>query len=218
MEDSLVTDNDLLERMRWRYAVKQFNQARRITPGDWLTLEQALILSPSSYGLQPYHFLVIDDPKLRVELSEASYGQPQVEECCRFVVFAIRKNLDLEQVDRFIWRMAEVRDTTTASLAHYRTAIVRDLVNGPRHAWIDHWAARQAYLALGNLLTCAAVLGIDACPLEGFEPERYDAILDLPDRGMSAVVACALGYRSADDEHAKEAKVRFTSEDLIEHR
>jgi len=213
-----LTDTDLLERLRWRYAVKKFNPARRISPGDWLTLEQALILSPSSYGLQPYHFLVINDPKLRAQLSEASYGQSQVEECSRFVVFAIRKNIDAVQVDRFIARIAEVRNSTVASLSDYRSAIIRDLIDGPRHAWIDHWSARQVYIALGNLLTCATILGIDACPMEGFEPDRYNEILDLPGRGLSAVVACALGYRSEEDKHALDAKVRFASEDLIEHR
>ncbi len=216
--NTTLSDHDLIERETWRYAVKRFDAARTITPNDWSTLEQVLILSPSSYGLQPYRFLVINDPALRKRLTAASYGQSQVAECSLLVVFTIRKNLDRAYVDRFIARTALIRKVTVESLAGYRSAIIKDLIEGPRHAWIDQWSARQAYIALGNLLTGAATLGIDACPMEGFDPVQYDDILGLPAQGLGAVVVCALGYRSADDHHAHDAKVRFAAEDLIEHR
>ena len=208
---------DLISRLHWRYAVKHFDSSRAITANDWKTLEEALVLSPSSYGLQPYKFLVIDDPVLRRRLTTVSFNQPQIIECPHFVVFAIHSGLDLAHVDRFIARMAEVSQVTVESLAGYRKLIIRDLIEGPRHAWIDQWSARQAYIALGNLLTSAAMLGIDACPMEGFAPAEYDTILNLSKRGLSAVVACALGYRNPGDPHAHDAKVRFPIADLIEH-
>lgn len=213
-----LADPELLERLAWRYAVKRFDPARRINAEDLSTLEQALTLSPSSYGLQPYHFLIIDDAGLRRELSAASFGQPQIVEASHLVVIAIRKNLDAAYIDHYIARTAQVRGVTTNSLAGFRKAMVGDLIEGPRHAWIDQWAARQAYIALGNLLTSAAVLGIDGCPMEGFEPAKYDQILGLPAQGLGAVVLCALGYRNADDRHAYDPKVRFPVAELVEHR
>jgi len=212
-----LTDHDLINCQNWRYAVKQFDPSRKISMNHWSTLEQTLVLSPSSYGLQPYMFLVIDDVALRARLTVASYNQPKVADCSRFVVFAIRKDMDRAHVDRFIARTAKIRKVSVESLAGYRQTIIGDLIEGPRHAWIDHWSARQAYIALGNLLTSAATLGIDACPMEGFEPDKYDEILGLTPRHLGAVVACALGYRSPNDQHAHDAKVRFAAEDLVEY-
>jgi len=214
----MLSEHDLIERETWRYAVKRFDTTRQISPNHWNALEQVLVLSPSSYGLQPYHFLVIKDQALRAQLTTASYGQPQIAECSLLVVFTICKNLDRAHVERFIARTALIRKIPVESLARYRAVMIGDLIDGPRHAWIDEWSARQAYLALGNLLTSAATLGVDACPMEGFDPVQYDEILGLSPRGLSAVVVCALGYRSEDDPHAQEEKVRFSAADLIEHR
>ena len=215
---SIVTNLELIECLNWRYAVKKFDISRLISDSNWQIIEQALVLSPSSYGLQPYRFLVIEDAEVRHRLAVASYGQPQVTEASKFVVFASRKALGHAYIDRLVARIADVRKVNLESLSSYKAAMVRDLLDGPRHAWIDEWATRQAYLALGNLLTSAAAIGIDACPMEGFEPQKYNEILGLSQRGLSAVVVCALGYRSADDQHAQEAKVRFDVNDLIEHR
>ena len=213
-----IPDNDFLECLNWRYAVKKFDPTRTIPPATWSTIEQTLILSPSSYGLQPYRFLIIDDPELRRRLSGAAYGQPQVTDSSHLVVFAVRQGLGHAYVDRFIGRIAEVRKVAPESLADFQHAIIRDLIDGPRHRWIDEWSARQTYIALGNVLTAAAVLGIDSCPLEGFEPEKFDEILGLAARGFASVVVCAFGYRSPEDKHGLEAKVRFSREDLLEHR
>lgn len=208
----------LLAQERWRYAVKRFDTTRKIAASDWDALEQALVLSPSSYGLQPYVFIVVDDPAVRARLTPAVGGQPQVEDCSHFVVCCIRRDVDRAYVDGFIARMVEVRGVTPESLGGYRQTIIDDLIDGPRNAWIDHWSARQTYLALGNLLISAAVMGIDACPMEGFDPERVDTILDLRQAGLHSVVCCALGYRSAEDTYAKAPKVRYPLETLIQHR
>jgi nitroreductase len=215
---STLTDPQLLETLHWRYATKQFDPARGIPDAEWRTLEEALMLSPSSYGLQPYKFLVIDDQDLRKRLRKASFGQPQITDAARLVVFAIRKNLDRAWVDHYIARTAEVKHVPEESLKAMTRTIIGDLIEGPRHDWIDHWAARQAYIALGVLLTSAAVLGIDACPMEGFSPVQYDEILGLKEPGLGATVLCALGYRSESDHHASEAKMRFSAPDLVEHR
>ena len=212
-----LTNLELIERLNWRYAVKKFDVARPISQSNWDTIEQALVLSPSSYGLQPYRFLVIDDAAIRHRLSVASYGQPQVDDCAKFVVFAIRKALGHAYVDRLIARIAEVRRVSIESLSSYKSAMIGDLIDGPRHIWIDEWATRQAYLALGNLLTSAAVIGIDACPMEGFVPDALNAELGLPERGLKAALLCPVGYRSASDKYAAAPKVRWPADGVIEY-
>jgi nitroreductase len=112
-------------------------------------------------------------------------------------------------------RTAEVKGVAAASLDKFRTMMVRDVADGPRSWKINDWSANQVFLALGNLLTCAAVLGVDACPIEGFEPPKYDQILGLAALGLASTVVCALGYRAADDKYAAQPKVRFAAEDVI---
>lgn len=215
---SLLSDKSLIERRNCRYAVKRFDTTRKISSHHVKALEQVLVLSPSSYGLQPYRFLLIDDQALRTRLTLASYGQPQIEDCSLLVVFTICKNIDRAYVDRFIARTALVQQVPVETLERYRQLIIGDLIDGPRHAWINEWSKRQAYLALGNLLTSAAALGIDACPMEGFDPAQCDEILQLAPNGLGTVVVCALGYRCPDDRHAQDLKVRFFANDLLEHR
>jgi nitroreductase len=207
---------DLHAALSWRYAVKKYDASKKIPAATWTALEESLTLSPSSYGLQPYRFFVINDPALRAKLQQASWGQSQVVDASHFVVFAIKKNLDAAYVEHFIARTAEVRGVPAESLNGYRDAILGDLIKGPRNAWIDQWSARQAYLALGEFLTSAALLGIDATPMEGFMPPSYDDILGLGNLGYAAVVVAAAGYRHADDKYAKATKVRMPTHELIQ--
>jgi len=213
-----IPGESLLKQLNWRYATKKFDPARKIAAADWAVLEEALILTPSSYGLQPWKFIVVTDQALKAKLRPASWNQAQVEDCSHLVVFAAKQDISEADVDRFVARIAEVRGVGLESLAGYRGFMVGDLVNGTRHAVIQEWAARQTYIAMGNLLTSAAMLGIDACPFEGLEPAKYDAILGLKDSGYATVAACPLGYRAADDKYASAPKVRFEARDVIDHR
>jgi nitroreductase len=210
-----VTSNQLLQALQWRYATKVFDPARKI-PGDlWQTLEQSLVLSPSSYGLQPYRFLVVADPAKRAELLPHSWNQKQVVDCSHFVVFAARTKMTEADVDYFIKRVTDVRKIPAESMSAYRGMMLGDLINGPRSKISHEWATRQAYIALGNLMTCAAVLGVDACPMEGINPPEYDRILNLKGGEFATVVACALGYRAATDKYAALPKVRYEARDLV---
>jgi nitroreductase len=215
---STITGEGLLQQLNWRYATKKFDPAKKIPAADWAVLEQALVLTASSYGLQPWKFIVVTDPALKARLRPASWNQAQVEDCSHHVVFTVKEDISEVDVDRFIARIAEVRGVTPESLAAYKGYMVGDLVNGPRHAIIKEWAARQAYIAMGNLLTSAAILGIDACPFEGIEPAKYDEILGLKGTGYATVAACPVGYRSADDKYASAPKVRFDAKDVVDHR
>ena len=212
-----IPPESLLASLQWRYAVKRFDPARRIAPELWAALEQALVLTPTSYGMQPYQFVVVADAALRERLVPVSWGQRQVVDASHFVVFAARERTTVEDVDRYMARIAEVRGGTVEALAGFRKLLVADVVDGPRGEVALEWATRQAYLALGTFMTSAALLGVDTCPMEGFEPAAYDELLGLPARGLRAVVACAAGYRAADDRHAAVPKVRFPQEEMVSY-
>jgi nitroreductase len=212
-----ISTDQLLESLHWRYATKQFDASKKISAEVWKTLEDALVLTPSSYGLQPWQFFVITDPDILARLRVHSWNQAQVTDCSHYVVFAIPEKIDTAHVERFLARIADVRGVSLDSLAFYRDMMMGDIINGPRAKWAREWAARQVYIALGNFMTSAALLGVDACPMEGLDPREYDAILDLPAKGFNTVVACCAGYRSASDKYAALPKVRFDKSDLIRH-
>ncbi|MEG4004967.1 NAD(P)H-dependent oxidoreductase [Microcoleus sp. Pol11C1] len=211
-----ITTTDLLENLKWRYATKQFDPAKTIAPEIWTALEDALVLTPSSYGLQPWKFLIITSSELKEQLKPHSWNQSQVTDCSHYVVFAIKKNLTAEDVDRFMARTVELRGGTVEAMAGYRNLIVSDLVDGARSFNINQWSTRQTYIALGNFMTCAALLGVDTCPMEGIEPVNYDRLLGLSAKGFTTVVACAAGYRSEADKYASLAKVRFPKSEILE--
>jgi len=212
-----MNTDTLLQALRWRYATKVFDPNRKIPADVWSALEDTLVLSASSFGLQPYRFVVVDDPSLRQQLMPHAWNQRQVVDASHFVVFAARTAITEGDIDHWIARIAEVRGVTRDSLAGYRSMMTGMLLDPAFAPQAVHWAAKQAYLALGNLMTAAALLGIDTCPIEGFVPAEFDRILQLPQQGYTSVVCCALGYRSPDDKYAALPKVRLPKEELIRH-
>ncbi|MEI6083552.1 MAG: NAD(P)H-dependent oxidoreductase [Verrucomicrobiota bacterium] len=216
MSNQPIDPTVLLQQLQWRYATKKFDSTQKIPATHWQALEEALVLTPSSYGLQPWKFIIITDQSTKEKLVPVSWGQRQVADCSHVVVFAIKKNLSAADVDRYLERIAEVRGGTAQSLATYRKMMVSDVIDGPRSKIVNEWATRQAYIALGNFMTSAAMLGIDTCPMEGLEPDKYDAILGLPARGLATVVGCVAGYRAADDKYATLAKVRYPHDSMVE--
>ena len=210
------TTRQLLDALQWRYATKVFDATKKIPADVWQTLERALVLTPTSYGLQPYKFLVISDPAKRTELLPYSWNQKQVVDASHFVVFTARTKITDADVNKLIQLTSDVRKIPAESLNFYRDMMLGDVGNGPRSKTAHDWAARQAYIALGNLMTCAAVLGVDACPMEGLNPAEYDRVLGLNYSGFATVVACALGYRAATDKYAGLPKVRYETRELVQ--
>jgi nitroreductase len=207
----------LLSALEWRYATKAFDATRKIPADIWAALEKVLVLTPTSYGLQPYRFLVIDNSEVRAQLLPHTWNQKQVVEAAQYVVFTVRTEMTEADVDKLIKRLTEIRQVPEESLNFYRQMMVGDVVNGPRGKMAREWAARQAYIALGNLMTAAALLGVDACPMEGLDPAEYDRLLGLQGSGYATVVALALGYRAANDKYAALPKVRYELADLVRH-
>ncbi len=210
-----IPTDSLLHALHWRYATKKFDPAKRIPASDWQALEQALVLSPSSVGLQPWKFIIVTDPAMKARLRPAAWDQSQVVDCSHFVVLAVRKDLGADHVDRHIGRMAEVRGVAPESLAKFRQMITGNLDKARAEARLDIWQSHQVYIALGQFIASAALLGVDTCPMEGFEPAKFDEILGLGGTGYASVVCCAAGYRAADDKYATTKKVRFKPDDVI---
>lgn len=210
-----VTPDHALERLHWRYAVKQFDASRRIAPDVWAKLEDALVLAPSSYGLQPWKFFVVDDPATRQKLLSASWNQKQIVEASHLVVFAVKAHVGAAEAERLIQRSSDVRGIPLAALDGYKKMMIGSLTRAtPEH--VREWMTRQVFIALGQFLTTAAMIGVDACPMEGFVHEQYDAILGLPERGYHSVVVATAGYRAETDAYAKLPKVRYEKSELVE--
>jgi nitroreductase len=210
-----IPETQLINALNWRYATKTFDPSRIIPGATWKALEETLVLSPSSFGLQPYRFLLVKDAAIRKQLQPHSWNQTQVVDASHYVVFASRTGITETEIDAFLSRIVEVRGIPRESLEGYRGMMYGSLLSPGAESRIPHWGALQAYIALGNLMTSAALLGVDTCAIEGFAPAEYDAILGLKDQGYASVVCCALGYRSAEDKYASLAKVRKPSADLI---
>jgi len=213
---SPVAPETLLGALKWRYATKAFDPTRTIPAADWQVLEESLLLAPSSFGLQPYRFVVVTDPALRAQLRPVSYGQSQITDASHLVVFLAKQEMTEAYVDQFLAQIVQTRGGKLEDLRDYRSRMVGSLVGTERN--IPEWTARQAYIAFGELLQTAALMGVDACPMEGLEPKAYDRILGLEDGDYRTVAVCALGYRSADDGYARLPKVRFPAEQLILRR
>jgi nitroreductase len=215
MMNTTSSPEQLISQLNWRYATKQFDPKRKISDRDWAALEEALRLTPSSFGLQPWAFIVVKDPAVRAKLLPASWGQSQIVDASHLVVLASRTNLGESDLDAHLKRIAEVRNVAVEKLAEYRAMMAGSLMQGMDSSGRSAWARNQVYIALGNLLAAAAALGIDACPMEGIDRAQYDAILGLPQKGLASAVAATLGCRSPADKYAAALKVRFPKEKVF---
>ena len=212
-----LSPGSLLTQLRWRYATKKFDPAKKIAADVWSALEEALVLTPSSFGLQPWRFVVITDPAVKRQLVPVSWNQTQPADCSHHVVFAVRKSVGEAEVDQLIDSIVAVRGVAKDSLKDYRDIMAGFASKAAKEGWVREWAIRQLYIAIGNFMTSAAVLGVDTCPMEGISPADYDRILGLEQTGFETVVACAAGYRAADDRHATAPKVRYRAGEVIRH-
>jgi nitroreductase len=210
--------SQILEQLNWRYAVKAFDPARKLSPDEWHALSESLRLSPSSYGLQPWKFLVVQNPALRKQLRTASWNQSQIEDCSHLVVFTTLKKMTPAYIQDFIRATASTRGQKPEDLLAYEKMMITNLTDNGRGDTLQPWTQRQAYIAMGFLMETAALLGVDTCPIEGLDPAEYDEILKLTGTNYATVATVALGHRSAEDGYQRLKKVRFSSSEVIEIR
>ena len=205
---------NLISSLQWRYATKKMTG--KIVPSEKLdTILHATQLAASSYGLQPYTILVIDNEEIKKQLSPAAYNQPQILQSSHLLVFCVWTDITEAQVSTYINDIATKRNISEDNLAGFKDAIL-GTINGLNVEQKQIWAAKQAYIALGTTLVAAADEEVDATPMEGFNAAQFDAILGLEAKGLKSVVICALGYRSADDALATQPKVRREKELLFQ--
>ena len=211
--EKTILPETLVSALNWRYAVKKFDAAGRIPLDKWEALEESLLLSPSSYGLQAWKFLVIEDKALRAKLKPASWDQSQIVDADKLVVFLVKKDAGAADVQRFVDRISEVRRVPAEMLEGYKQMMIKSVSLPPEK--VEAWLTRQVYIALGNFLTSAALLGVDACPMEGFDKDEYDKLLGLHEQGWKSVVVATVGVRASDDAYAKNKKVRFPKGEVV---
>ena len=202
------------QHLNWRYATKKFDPARKVSKQDFTGLLEVLRVAPSSYGLQPWKFIVVRDPALRKGLRPHALDHAQVTDADALIVFCALKNMDEKYVKNYADLIAKVRGVKREALSGYEQMML-SLLKGRKTQDISQWMRNQVYIALGLFLAECAYRQIDACPMEGFDPQKFDEILELPKEGLESVVLCAVGYRAADDPYAKLEKVRFDKSELF---
>jgi len=203
-----------LENLNWRYATKRYNESKKVSNEDLTDLKEALRLSASSYGMQPYKIFVIEDEEIRQKLRKESWDQPQITESSQLFVFASYQEVTQKHLNDYITNISKTRDIPEENLAQLKEMIQNSTLELSKEQQAI-WSAKQAYIALGNLLSAAAEFRIDASPMEGFSAEGYDKILKLNEKGLTTAVIAAVGYRSEEDKTQHLAKVRKSTEELF---
>ncbi len=206
----------VLENRNWRYATKKFDRNKQVSDENLELLLEATRLSASSYGLQPYHVFVITDKEIREKLKPVSWGQSQITDASHLLVFAGVTNFDASLIDDYLMNVSQTRNIPETHLKEYGDFMKSNILDLPSETK-QTWAAKQVYLALGNVMQAAAELQIDTCPMEGFEAEKYDEILNLNEKGLSTVLVLPVGYRAEEDDTQHLPKVRKTKEELFTH-
>lgn len=209
---------NIIDQLSWRYATKTFDENLLVDKNTLQILCKAFNLTATSYGLQPIKLVVIEDKELQATLVKHSMNQEQVAQASQVLVFCIETNINKDYIVKYFDRIKKIRDTPDAILHPFRDFLIEDFANKSQEA-IEDWATKQAYLAMGNLLTVCATEGVDSCPMEGFSPEIYDEILELKAKGLKSVLIMPIGYRAKDDMFAGFKKVRKeVSESVIIHK
>ncbi len=206
--------NTFLENQNWRYATKKFDATKKISTEDLNTLKEAIRLSSSSYGLQPYQIIIVENPEVRAKLVTAAYGQKQVVDASHLIVFANELNFGEEGILKFSKNMSETRGISIDSIQGYVDYMKSSITGLPEESR-NTWTTKQTYLALGNLLNAAAELKIDVTPMEGFVPAQVNEILGLDKLGLNAALMAPIGYRSEEDDTQHYKKVRKSNEELF---
>jgi nitroreductase len=206
--------NNYIENLNWRYATKKFNPEKEVSDENLEILLDSIRLSASSYGLQPYEVIVIKDPEVKDKLKSSAFGQPQITDSSYLLVFAYRTDIDQAYLDKFIENNSKIRNKSVEEFDGLKEMIQNSVLTFSQEMK-EVWASRQTYIAIGNLLSAAAELKIDTCPMEGFNPDEFDELLHLESKNLKSVALMTLGYRSENDGLQNEKKVRKSKEELF---
>jgi len=207
----------IVKYLKWRYATKKFDQKKKISDQELSILFESLRLSPSSMGLQPWKFVIINDVKLRKQIRGVAWNQSQVTDASHLILLCARRDVDIPYASEHVGNMTKILKQNIFKSKGYQL-VVNGFLSLMKPAERGIWAQKQVYIALGFLLSACAYMRIDSCPMEGFDRKKVDLILGLDKSDYTSVVMCPIGYRSKEDKHAKEAKVRWDKTRVIEYR
>ena len=203
-----------LEQQNWRYATKKFDATKKISNEDLSILKEAIRLSSSSYGLQPYQVFIIESKDLRAKIQPAAWGQAQIVDASHLFVFANQTDVTNEDIDKYLKNVSETRNIPETALAGYG-GFMKNGIGAKSIAEKTDWTSKQTYLALANLMNAAAELKIDVTPMEGFVPSEVNEILGFNELGLNTSLIAPVGYRSEEDATQHQKKVRKSNEELF---
>ena len=204
-----------IDNLQWRYATKQFDSTKKVSEQDLEILKEAVRLSATSYGLQLFKVLVVEDPEIRQQLLPASWGQKQIVDASHVLVLCNYTSIEGGDIDHYLSLKSNIQNVELDQLKGYGDFMKNTLLGMPE-SQLSTWTAKQTYIALGNLMLAAAELKIDSCPMEGFDAAQYNEILGLNEKGLNAAVVVTVGYRAETDATANAPKVRKPIEELFE--
>lgn len=206
---------NIINALRWRYAVKKFDLNKKISAADLQAILESGRLAPSSFGLEPWKFIVIDNLEIRARLREASFNQPQLTDAAKLVVIASRTDIVENITPELLERTAKIQNKEISSLGGLKKVVDGFIASKETAGTLEGWVSAQAYISLGMMMETASLLGIDTSPIEGFSVSKVGEILGLPEKSLRAVVMLALGYRG-EDEAALRPKVRREFKEVVE--
>jgi len=218
MTSEPISTQHLLDRLKWRLSCRKYDTTRTIPGPVWSALEEALVLTPSSYGMQPWKFFVVTDRELRKKLYPFSHNQQPVLDASHLVIFTARESILPEDIEEWCQRVQDVNGSKPADIAGMRQHLIEEIIQGVNRNRLFEWASEQAHIALGNFLTSCALLGIDASPMGGIKPHEFDEFFGFRAQRLRTVVLCAAGYRDPGLKGTGGRKTRFKKSTVIQYR
>ena len=206
--------NKIIEDLNWRYATKKYDTTKKISAEDFNIIKESLRLSPSSFGLQPLRYFVVENKELREELKVHSFNQSQITDASHMIVFCSFIDIKENHIDQYIENIAKTRSQEIEKIVGFGDYMKKEIFPMDK-SLLANWNSKQAYIALGQVLHTCANLRIDATPMEGFKAEKYDEVLGLKEQNLKSIIVCAFGYRSIDDTNSSLKKVRKSHNDLF---
>lgn len=207
----------IIDDLNWRYAAKKYNPTKKLSEQQLFTIKESLRLTPSAYGLQPLKFIFVDNPELRQQIKGIAHGQTQVVDASHLLVICAHNSIDEAYIDNHVSRVTEVRNSPQERAEAFRAFLKSNVLAIPSEH-VEPWNVRQAYIALGQVLHTCASMRVDATPMEGFDPEKLDELLNLKSEGLKSVLLCPFGFRADDDPYQQVQKVRKEHSALFETR
>ena len=205
---------NIIESLEWRYAAKKFDDKKTLTKEQIHTLKTAFNLTATSYGLQPVQMVILKNKSIQQQLVAHSWNQQQVAQASHVLIICIQDNINEEDIEKYFTLVKSTRNTPDEILNPFKDYLKTDISN-KSESQLTQWMKNQAYIVLGNLLTVAAIEKIDSCPMEGFNPEKYDEILELKNHNLKSALVLPVGFR-ADDDYMKDLKkVRKNITDVV---